>query len=375
LYPKLTYIIHHFSTRFIVLAMILQFISCKNNLEKASNTTEGNTNSPENKNEQPKNFVGCGYNYRLKIANLSLTLPQQREEDQIKNILSYSGVPLNFEIYCANIDNAVATTIDNKRYIIYDPSLLRGQDKLSNGYWSSRSILAHEIGHHLSGHLLKDSSSDRQAELEADTYSGFILYKMGATLQQASFAVQKLGSESDTKTHPNKSKRLIAIKNGYEAAKKQRFDAAIPPPPEDDQDPLWGKGYMDEFTHEGLVSTRAREDGLRIRYSHNFNTPPIEGIIIDVQKIDTVDLYDYLSIYFNMEVTILITRNDDPEDMNGSKRKGAKVTFHIYDYGNLCSACASNFRSLMVPGRKIRFKSYYYGYWADDIYYVKKLKR
>jgi hypothetical protein len=321
-------------------------------------------------------YAGCGYNDHLIRWDLKLQQPQQKELDQIKSILSYTGISASFAIYSAHIDNAVATIINNKRYIIYDPSLLREQDKRSKTYWSSMSILAHEIGHHLSGHTLNLSPGDPdpREELEADRFSGFVLFKMGATLQQASFAMQALGSEKDTRYYPDKYKRLAAIKAGYEDAQKQRFDAAVPPPPEDDQDPEWGKGYQDTFTQMDLVAPEDREDERRIKPSHNFNTAPLEGIIIDVQKVDSVNLEDRVS-YFNLDVTILITRNDNAGIDNDNRKKGAKITFHIYDYYYLCKACRSNFEALMVPGRKIRFKSYYFGYGAEDIYYVKKLER
>lgn len=68
------------------------------------------------------------------------------------------------------------------------------------------SILAHEIGHHLLGHTISIGSSNPQDELEADKFSGFVLYKMGASLNDAVQAIQLLGSDTDSKTHPSKQK-------------------------------------------------------------------------------------------------------------------------------------------------------------------------
>ena len=53
--------------------------------------------------------VGCGYTYRLKGTNIDLSLPQKRETEQINSILQHVGIPMNFEFYSANIENAVAT--------------------------------------------------------------------------------------------------------------------------------------------------------------------------------------------------------------------------------------------------------------------------
>lgn len=176
---------------------------------------------------------GCGFNYNLDKPELILSLPSQREINEIQNILSYSGIPMNFEVYSANIENAVATIINNKRYIIFDPRLLGFADRNSNSYWSSMSILAHEIGHHLAGHTMKNDIDSHKRELEADKFSGFILYKMGATIEQATYTISMLGTEQDTDSHPSKYKRIEAITNGWTEASNQRYKGAIPPPPND----------------------------------------------------------------------------------------------------------------------------------------------
>ena len=54
--------------------------------------------------------------------------------------------------------------------------------------WAPVSVMAHEIGHHLSGHTITPGGSQPPTELEADKFSGFVLYKMGASLDDASSA-------------------------------------------------------------------------------------------------------------------------------------------------------------------------------------------
>ena len=46
--------------------------------------------------------LGCGYNYAFEENNLEISLPNTREVDIINKILSYSGIPSNFEIYKEN---------------------------------------------------------------------------------------------------------------------------------------------------------------------------------------------------------------------------------------------------------------------------------
>ncbi|MEP6847047.1 MAG: hypothetical protein ABI861_13635, partial [Panacibacter sp.] len=80
---------------------------------------------------------------------------------------------------------------------------------------------AHEIGHHLSGHTLLQGGSRPDLELEADRFSGYILYKMGATLDDAQIAIKIFSSDNSSSTHPAKKSRLVAITNGWLAAKEQ----------------------------------------------------------------------------------------------------------------------------------------------------------
>jgi hypothetical protein len=153
------------------LTILVTLTSC-NNSNKTNNENDTKVDSLKADTEilvvEPKNningnikgkFGGCGYNYTPSEETIDLYEPRQRELSQINSILKFSGLSSNFKIYSASIDNAIATIIDNKRYILYDPKLLSYTDSKSGSYWSSMSILAHEIGHHLSGHTITSKGS------------------------------------------------------------------------------------------------------------------------------------------------------------------------------------------------------------------------
>jgi hypothetical protein len=151
----------------------------------------------------------------------------------LEKILSVTGMSKNFALYpCSDIENCAAVTYNGDRYILYDYKFMNIIKNNTNS-WSNLSILAHEIGHHVNGHSLdlllyaagkKDDQTlekKRKQELEADEYSGFVMYKLGATLTQAQAAINLLGFDGDDtyNTHPNKEKRLSAIQKGYNKAK------------------------------------------------------------------------------------------------------------------------------------------------------------
>ena len=141
---------------------------------------------------------------------------QVEAEEAVTAILNEVGLTKNFEVLeDSQIDNAVAVVIDDKRYIIYNSNFMKIANEISNNSWSSISILAHEIGHHLQGHTLNNNGSRPAIELEADKFSGFVLAKMGASLEDAQSAILHLVSENPSQTHPGRSSRLNAIAIGY----------------------------------------------------------------------------------------------------------------------------------------------------------------
>ena len=160
--------------------------------------------------------------------------PSLSAKEIVSEILSFLGLPRHFAILSANIYDAAAFTIEGQRIILYDPSLMEDIEYVTDNLWAAISILAHEIGHHLAGHTLSTKGEmpleyRLQAELEVGHFSGFVLYKMGADLEEAQLAMQVIGSDESTATHPSMADRLTAIEAGWrEAARQRRQGAQLP---------------------------------------------------------------------------------------------------------------------------------------------------
>ncbi len=153
---------------------------------------------------------------------------EKAADNALDKILSVIGASKRFVVQeCNNINNAVAISYKGVRYIIYDPKFMNDLSNSNN--WANMFILAHEVGHHINGHavdviLLNNDvvpeislAAHRTQELEADQFAGFVLGRLGASLSEASIAINNLSTnEDDTfSTHPNKDKRLAAIKKGF----------------------------------------------------------------------------------------------------------------------------------------------------------------
>ncbi len=149
--------------------------------------------------------------------------------DMVARIMKFTGLPQNFTVVEAPVPNAAAVIVldENKvprRVIAFNRDFIGiVQEATGGNAWAPVSIMAHEIGHHLSGHTITPGGSQPPTELEADKFSGFVLFKMGASLGDAQLAMQRLVDEGpDGHTHPGRGKRLAAIAEGWTEACAQQ---------------------------------------------------------------------------------------------------------------------------------------------------------
>ena len=117
------------------------------------------------------------------------------------------------------INNAYATIIRNKRYIVYDNNFLENLDAYAKTKWASVSVLAHEMGHHYRNHVIDAQGSTPPKEIEADYFSGYVMAKLGASLNEAIAAMEQIASPRASSSHPAKADRLAAITRGWNYAK------------------------------------------------------------------------------------------------------------------------------------------------------------
>lgn len=131
--------------------------------------------------------------------------PNATATNMIDDIVSYSSLPSrSFTVRETNsVPNAAAAIQGTQRYILYNPNSMKQVESSSSTSWDAYSIMAHEIGHHLAGHTLKSGGSRPPTELEADYFSGGVLARMGATLNQSIAATSRLASPTGSSTHPS----------------------------------------------------------------------------------------------------------------------------------------------------------------------------
>lgn len=142
-------------------------------------------------------------------------------EKIIAGIMDVLGLQPNFKVKTGKIPNVEADIRHRQRYIIYNPDFVSQVNKLAKNKWASIFIIAHEIGHHLDGHTLKALKTQPELELEADEFAGFVLRKMGSTLEEAQSVMHFIATMNASKTHPGRVDRIVAIEKGWSKADAQ----------------------------------------------------------------------------------------------------------------------------------------------------------
>ncbi len=170
--------------------------------------------SPQNKIPVNQNN-SCNYTGTLPISQAHSFKSDAEAEAALQRVMKQTGLPTNFLLIASDVDNAAAVLHENKRYILYNQRFMEDVKRQTKSEFGALSILAHEVGHHLSGHTLLESDARPELELEADRFSGFVLAKMGASLDEACIAMETYGGENISSTHPAKRTRLAAITNGW----------------------------------------------------------------------------------------------------------------------------------------------------------------
>ena len=177
------------------------------------------------------NLQACSYDgapVDVAVRNVSSALPSDCR-DMVAQIMKFTGLPQNFKVVEAPVPNAAAAIVldDAKipqRVIAFNKDFMNiVRAETGGNAWAPVSIMAHEIGHHLSGHTITPGGSQPPTELEADKFSGFVLFKMGASLDDAQKAMATFVQEGpDGPTHPGRGKRLKAIADGWDQACEQQ---------------------------------------------------------------------------------------------------------------------------------------------------------
>jgi hypothetical protein len=147
-----------------------------------------------------------------KTASDSLFADMQQS---LNEILDAVGLQPGIILKEANVPNLEARVSHKKRYIYYNPSFVQSILQATHDKWGMIALLAHETGHHLNGHTIDKNGSTPELELQADEFTGFVLQKLGATVQQAQEVMIFIAKTESSASYPGRATRMLAIQKGW----------------------------------------------------------------------------------------------------------------------------------------------------------------
>jgi len=154
----------------------------------------------------------------VKLSGDTSLMKVSNVQRMLQEITDATGLHTSFELKEADVLNIEASISHRKRYILYNPAYITSLNNITKNKWAVMALLAHEVGHHLNGHTIRKGGSTPELELEADEFAGFILHKLGATLQQSQNVMYYIAKAKGSRTHPPKDLRLSAIEKGWNRA-------------------------------------------------------------------------------------------------------------------------------------------------------------
>ena len=205
------------------------FLEVGINLEPGTGILVADASEPRNNETGPVSICSYLGDALLEVPK-SIKAPESSSEAiaMIQKIVDASGLTQNFDVSAASVPNAAALIRGRVRHVLYNPTFIHRIASDTGTKWAPISVLAHEVGHHLNAHTLAAAGSP-QLELEADSFSGFMLQRLGASQEDATAVIAKFGTDSGSPTHPSKQERIAAIRYGWTKACKKDPDCFLEP--------------------------------------------------------------------------------------------------------------------------------------------------
>src|SRR5205807_7071622 len=128
----------------------------------------------------------------------------------------------------ANVPQVFAAENGNERLLLYNLFVLDNFEKSGRRDWRIAVVIAHQIGHHANRHSLELERHMRlEIELEADRFAGYLLFQLGATLEDIKIASTAFASTQANTNYPDRTARVAAITEGWHDARVEAGGSAF----------------------------------------------------------------------------------------------------------------------------------------------------
>lgn len=155
---------------------------------------------------------------------LEMYEPTPAAVQDLQAIMDALRVPFPIAFAAGNVPNAAATILSDEygrpaRVVLYNRAFMN--QLAGTNPWAPISVLAHEVGHHIGGHPIRQGYEHSWShELDADRVSGCALALLGASTEDAMAAQNVYFDATGSSSHPRTRLRLRAIVEGWQACKQ-----------------------------------------------------------------------------------------------------------------------------------------------------------
>jgi hypothetical protein len=144
----------------------------------------------------------------------------------VRKVLKRTGENVNFVVVpCNKVKTCVAVNgKDGVRYLVYNEKFMKSIEQGDGKSWTAIAQLAHEMAFHFSldTTVVPSFAGRRQRNIEADEFTGFLLARSGASLEEALATLNNYNNPSCeneiNSEYPCRQKREAAIKRGFAGA-------------------------------------------------------------------------------------------------------------------------------------------------------------
>lgn len=167
---------------------------------------------------------------------IATSAPDRNGLRAVGEIMAEAGLKPNFKVLAGEVANASAFVHDGDRVIVYSKVWMADLTRSVQSKWAIYAVLAHEIGHHLNGDTMpragayadRDAGQNHEQELASDYFAGFVLAKLGASLDEATSAVRKYGGD-ESHSHPGRARRIAEHTRGWNKGRESSSPVARGP--------------------------------------------------------------------------------------------------------------------------------------------------
>lgn len=157
----------------------------------------------------------CAFSGPGRIGDLMTYDPSTQATEKFGVLLAAAGIDSGRVSFrsAALPEKGLAVIDGNKRYIVYDISLMSDIDFGGASKWRAYALLAHEIGHYVNQD--DDLGSNPEIELRRDEYAGSLLQRLGAAHEDVREAFNGLLANVANVTDSELDKRIAAALAGW----------------------------------------------------------------------------------------------------------------------------------------------------------------